>query len=267
VNVRYLFFGILILFAPLHAQDDEPPTPPWNFSVAARYMNLYTNYGLDLSKDKPALGYDVAISHESGLSVQTSAIQTIGTGGELQQWFLGLGYEWQANEWLTFSGEYNHYTYTNDSVNVLAALSDALSFSAEFSLGIVDLGVSYDTFLGSNNASYYGIDISGFYQIENISIVPFTQITFISQQVENRFLKGGKNGNGKTNTITTSSVRSVSTLTGISCFSMDVLVIYPLSSNLSFSFHPSYQYTPKSELSLRASQFVWSAGLRYTFDF
>lgn len=268
--MRYpsLVLAMLIVIGVSFAQDEEPESP-WNISAGSRYMSRYTNYGLDLGRDRAALGYDVALTHEMGFSLSAGAIQTLGSGGGFLQWSMGAGYDWQVSEIFTLSAEYTHYDYSNDSVSVLASLTNALSFSAELSFDAVDVGFSYDTFLGANSASYYGLDISGFYQIDNISIVPLTQVTFMSQDVENRLLKTTKTGIGKggpPSTITSSST-SVTTVTGLSSLSLHVIAIYPIIDRLSVIFHPSYQYSPKAEVSTQTSQFIWSIGLRYSFDF
>lgn len=247
------------------AQDEELATP-WNISVGSRYMNRYTNYGLDLSNDRSAVGYDLALGHEKGFSVSSGAVQTLGAGGAFQQWHVGLGYEWQVSESFMISGEYTHYAYSDDSVNVLASLSNEVSFSAELSLDVVDVGFSYDTFLGSNSASYFSLDLSSFHQLGGISIVPLAQMTVMSQSVADRFLKGNKTGMGKGGP-SSSSTTSVTTVAGLSNFSLHLILIYPIIEHLSISFHPSYQYSPKVEVAARTSQFVWSAGLRYSFDF
>ena len=115
----------------------------------------------------------------------------------MQQWSIGAGYEWQISELLTLSGEYMHFVYSSDSVNILASLTNSLSLSAELSFDVVDVEFSYDTFLGTNSASYFGVDVSGFHQIGGISIVPLAQVTFMSQSVESRLLKSVKTGIGK----------------------------------------------------------------------
>lgn len=227
-------------------------------------MNRYTNYGLDLSQDRSALSYDLAIAHESGFSLSTGAVQTLGAGSALQQWSAGLGYEWRLSESFLLSGEYTHYVYADDSVNVLAVLTNGVSFSAELSLEVVDVGFSYDTFLGTNSASYVSLDLSSFHQLGDMSIVPLAQVTFMSQRVESRLLKSNKGGMGKGGPASTSAV---TTVTGLSNFSVHLVLIYPIVEHVSLSFHPSYQYSPKTEVTARTSQFIWSAGLRYSFDF
>lgn len=268
MKIHSILLAILVTTGTSFAQDEEPANP-WNISVGSRYMNRYTNYGLDLSQDRAALGYDLTVAHENGFSLSAGTVQTLGTGSALQQWSVGLGYEWRVSESFLLSGEYTHYAYADDSVNVLAALSNGVSFSAELSLDVVDVGFSYDTFLGTNSASYFSLDLSSFHQFSNITILPFAQITFMSQSVENRFLKTNKTGMGKGGppSNSTTSTSSVTTVTGLSNFSVHLVLIYPIVDRLSISFHPSYQYSPKAEVAARTSQFIWSAGLRYSFDF
>ena len=267
MNIRSIFLAALLLTQSSPAQEDELESP-WNVSAAARYLSRYTNYGVDLSGDRAALAYNIGLAHEGGFNVSAGAINTVGTGGGLQQWSLGVGYDLQVSEVFTLSAEYTHFSYANDSVNVLATLTNALSFSAEISLGVVDVGFSYDTFLGTNSASYYGLDVSGFHQIGKVSIVPLAQVTFMSQDVENRLLKSNSGpGKGGPPFGSSSSSSSVTTVTGLSGLSLHLVLIYPLVDHLSFTFHPYYQYSPKAEVSTKTSRFVWSIGLRYSFDF
>lgn len=255
--MRLFLIAFFVLSENLVAQDEEP-SREWDLSVAGRYHSLYTNYGLDLSNDRSALGYEFGVTHLSGFSTTVNAIQTLGAGGQLQQWSLGIGYDWQASEWVVLSAEYTHYEYSNDSVNVLAGLSNGLSFSLELSLGDVDLGFSYDTFLGSNSASYYGMDLSGYYKFKDLMIVPLAQVTFMAQEIQNSLLNPGKKGSSSGTTTT-------STVTGLSSFSIHLVLVYPLLEQLSLSAHPSFLYSPKAEVSSRASQFVWSVGFRFSF--
>ena len=257
MNIRSIFLAALLLTQSSPAQEDELESP-WNVSAAARYLSRYTNYGLDLSGDRAALAYNMGLAHEGGFNVSAGAINTVGTGGGLQQWSLGVGYDLQVSAVFMLSAEYTHFSFANDSVNILATLTNALSFSAEISLGVVDVGFSYDTFLGTNSASYYGLDVSGFHQIGKVSIVPLAQVTFMFQDVENR--RGPPFGSS-------SSSSSVTTVTGLSRLSLHLVLIYPLVDHLSFTFHPYYQYSPKAEVSTKTSRFVWSIGLRYSFDF
>lgn len=252
--IRLIPIAFFVMSANLVAQDSEPPEE-WDLSAAARYHSLYTNYGLDLSNDRSALGYELGVAHLSGFSTTLNAIQTLGAGGQMQQWSLGIGYDWQASEWVVLSAEYTHFEYKNDSVSVLAGLSNGLSFSLDLSLGDVDLGFSYDTYLGNNSASYYGVDLSGYYEFKDFMIVPLAQVTFMAQEIQTSLLKPGKKG----------SSSGTATVTGLSSFSVHLVLIYPLLEQLSLSAHPSFLYSPKAEISSRASRFVWSVGLRFSF--
>lgn len=264
-----ILLTFLLAVSVASAQDDNEPVPPWNVTVGSRYMSRYTNYGVDLSQNKSALGYDLAFTHEEGFTASCAAIQTLGSGGDIQQWSLGAGYTWQISESFSLTGEYTHYVYANDSVNILASLTNGLSFSADLSLDDVDIGVSYDTFLGTNTASYFGLDISGFYQAGDMSIVPLAQVTFMSQSVQTRLLKSGKGGPGTKGppSSTSGTSTSTTTVTGLSNFSLHLVLIYPIVEHLSLSLHPAYQYSPRPEVATSTSLFVWSVGLRYSYDF
>lgn len=267
MSIRSILSLLLFATGTLWAQDEEPESL-WNATAAVRYMSRHTNYGLDLGGERAAMGYDASLAHANGFTLSAGAIKTLGGGGELQQWSLGVGYDIEVSDAVSLSATFTHYEYSNDSVNVMAGLNNSMSFSVDLSFDVFDLGFSYDAFLGSNSASYYAIDVSGFEQVGKLSIVPLAQITFLAQDVENRLLKSNKgSGKGSSSPASSSSGISTTSVTGLSSLSLHLVMIYPIADHLSLTFHPYFLYSPKAEVSTQTSQVIWTVGLRYFIDF
>lgn len=241
------------------SQDD----PEWGASAGIRYLSRYNAYGIDLS-DTPAASLSASFSHRSGFTFGLGALRTMGSAGELQHWSAAIGYELLLSEVLSLNAEFEHYEYASDSANVLAALANSISFGADLGFDPVTLGVSYDMYLGPSSASYFSLNVSSFYDLGPVYIVPLVQLTFMSQEVEDRLLMDGKGKKGAGMMTTTASATSV---TGLSSLSLHAVLILPVVEGLSFSIHPYYLYSPKSELSANSSRLLWSAGLRYSLEF
>jgi len=227
-------------------------------------------YGIDLGNEQSAAGFSLGVDHQSGFSAAVGGIHTLGDPAELQNWNVSVGYTWDVTEWMTLSAEYAYYSYVNDSANVLAALTNTIGVGFDLDLGSASLGLSYDTYLGTNSASYISLDASTFLSFGKVAVLPLAQATFMSQTVEDRLLKtsGSSAGSGRGGgTTTTSTLTGVSTITGLSSVSVHVVFLYRIAEGWSLSFHPYYLYSPKAELSTSSSNFIWTAGLRYTIGF
>ncbi|MCU0411313.1 MAG: hypothetical protein MUF82_02105 [Bacteroidetes bacterium] len=267
---RFALFVLLFAVPSVVFAQTDDEEPPWSASVGVRYLSRYTAYGIDLGNEQPAAGFSIGIDHQSGLSASIGGIHTLEDPAELQNWNVSAGYSLEVTEWMTISAEYSHYSYVNDSTNVLAALTNTIGVGLDLSVGPASLGVSYDSYLGTNSASYFSLDASMFFSVGRFAVLPLVQATFMSQTIEDRLLKtsGSSAGSGRSGgTGTTSTVTEVSPITGLSSLSVHVVLLYRLMEGLSASFHPYYLYSPKAELSTSSSNFIWSAGLRYSLDF
>jgi hypothetical protein len=247
-------------------EDDDEKSTPWTAAAVVRYLNRYTSYGVELSGDRPAVAPSLSLSHEGGFSSSVEGIVTSGAGGGLQRWAFGVGYDFSLSEQFILSIAFNRYGYRNDTANVLAGLSNSLSVSAEIDLDVINVSVSVDQYLGNGGATYFGADVSSFLQFDNWTIVPLAQVTFVSQTVsisrtrQHRLQGAPKRGPGGTTTTTT-------TLAGLSSMSLHTVAIYRVTENFSLVIHPSFLYSPLSEISSRSTQFNWSAGIRYSVPF
>lgn len=249
VSAIFSFFAV----PTANGQDD----PIWSASFGTNYISRHVAYGLDLS-ESPAIGFSADLGHSSGFTLDAGALRTLGSGGELQNWSVGIAYELTLAETVTLSAGFTHHDYSSDSANALASLSNSVSFGVGADFGTVSVGLSYDRYLGGEGASFYGADFSSFLELGPFAIVPLAQMTFVSQEVEGLFLKGNKKGGG----ISTSTT---STVTGLSSFSLHAVIVLPVLDGLSATFHPYYLYSP-SDLSSASSRFVWSLGARYSVE-
>lgn len=249
VSAIFFFFAV----PAANGQDD----PPWSASFGTQYISRHIAYGVDLS-ESAAAGFSAGLEHSSGLSAGAALLHTIGSGGELQNWSLGIGYEATMAEVVTLGVEFTHYQYSNDSANALASLSNSLSLGIGAEFEPVSVGLSYDMFLGGGGANFISADVSAFYDLGSVYLVPLVQLTFVSQEVESLFLKSGKKGGA-------TSTSSVTTVTGLSSLSLHAILVAPITPGLNFTFHPYYLYSP-SDLSSSTSRFVWTAGIRYSLE-
>lgn len=261
MRIQYLISLCLLGSLTLLAQDEETTTR-WEVTSGIKYLNKYTNYGLNLSDDLPALSYAAGIAHESGLSSELTILQYQHMG--IQQLSVGVEYELPLNDWFSLSAGYTYNHHANDSLNILSGLVHELSLSAGISLSTYNLGISYTTFLGNNSGTYFTFDISGYHSWNRLIIVPLIQTTIISQQIENTFIQEGKKKKGMSSSTT---ITSTTTVTGINSASIHLVLTYPLLSHLDILAHPFLLYTPNSDISTKQYQFLWSFGVRYSTQF
>lgn len=256
---------MLTLATPLLAQEedeeDQPDSTTWSCTIGAKYLSHYVSYGVDLSDDRAAFQPSLRFSHASGASAGFSTIRTLGTDGALQQWTLNLGYEYPFASWLTGGVDFSRTNYQSDTVNILATLSNSLTFSLDAEFDPVSVGLSYDRFFGSTAAAYIGLTVSGIFAWGEVMVMPMIGATWISQDVQTALLSQNK-GQGRSKALG-SLTTSVS---GLSSVSFNVIAVYPLGRGITFTFIPSFQHTPKSEVSTHSSQLLFSAGVSYNLS-
>lgn len=249
-----LLVGIFVF--PARAQES------WILSTGAVYMNRHTAYGIDLGNELSACALS-ASAGISGFSLGTDALRTLGAGGELQYWSLSAGYELALSDFLSVDAAFTHYEYSTDSANVLAPFENSIGLSLDLDADVVSAGLSYDRYLGGTGGSFIGLNFSSFVDLEHVWIVPLVHATFMSQEIEDKLLKGSSKGMGG-GSGGNSTVVTTTTVTGLSSVSLHAVILVPIVGGLTVSMHPSYLYSPKSELSASSSHFVWSVGLRYS---
>ena len=254
---------ILIIFSSsntVFAQDNR--NKDFRLSFAAKYLSRFTAYGIDLAEESAAYGFSGSLSHSSGF--YTDAFFTNPTNSDIdaQQTSIDIGYEKEFSEVLALSAEFSQYFFSTDTANILSQFSNAISVNAEFDLEIIDLGLSYDQFLGESGASYFSLDISTFQEIGPLYILPLYQAVFMSQTVDENILMKSKGKPKKNQTNSTSTEVS-----GLANSIITIAAIYPVMDNLSVSFTPTLIIGHNDDLSSESPNFVWNAGIRYRFRF
>jgi len=257
-------FVFMALIVPLDVfgqeNEEEEEESPWAAEVGIRYLSKFTNYGVDLGQDRAAMPIGCGITHLSGLGLSAEVVNVLGSSGGIQQSSLSLEYDRPLSELLSVSFELSHYFYKSDTLNALSGLSNSLSVNADLDFGSLSLSVFYDLYLGGAGASFFGASVTGFYSVQELVVVPLLHLGFVSQEVQGAFLKSNR---GKSKALIGSTAQSV---TGLSNVSLLVVLLYPFGEGFSASLTPSLLYSP-SELSTHTSQFVWSAGIKYSREF
>lgn len=258
--LKVLILFTVFLLNNLTAQESRKKD--FRLSFGAKYLSRFTDYGIDLAQENTAYSLSASMYHKSGL--YTDAFFTAPTNSDIdaKQTAVDIGYEYEFSDKFSLSAEFNQYFYSSDSANILSQFDNSISLNAAIELKVFDLGLSYDTYLGSNGASYFGVDISAFYEWGPFYILPLYQMVFMSQTVDQSILQKGKSK--KNINQTTSTTAEIS---GLANSIITVAAIYPVLDNLSISFTPTLIIGHNDELSSESSLFVWNAGVRYRFSF
>ncbi len=264
----YLLISFLLFSLSISAQTDEISDsteiePDYNFTSGLSWLNSNLNNGIDLGGGSLFV-FSNEISHSSGLYLNLTPSFLDGSWYNLSS---SIGYDYEFSEWMSVSGEYSYITYSDDSLNTFASLHHLLSLSADFEMPLdLSLGFSADYYPGTHSALNAGVTFSGFYHFGSFFIIPMLTADFISQDIENQFLKTSKKQKGKNGGIPTLSTGYTS-VSGLSSSGIHLIVSYRISENFKVVLHPLYQFTPKSEISKSDSQFSISIGLKYSVDF
>jgi hypothetical protein len=265
---RNSFFTVAVIFILsfstnniLNAQDNRNTN--FRLSFGAKYLNRFTAYGIDLAQESAAYGLSASLAHTSGFYTDANFTNPTNTSIDAQQTSFDIGYEYEFSEIFSLSAEFSQYFFSSDTSNILSQFSNSITLNAGFDLGVIDLGLSYDQFLGEPGASYFGLDISTFQEIGPLYILPLYQAVFISQTVDESILAKSK---GKKKIIQATTV-TTTTISGLANSIITVAMIYPATQNLSLSFTPSLILSHNDDLSSESSQFVWNVGARYRFHF
>ncbi len=261
------------------AQDEEKEEEaeqPWSLSADATYLSRYTSYGADLSEDEPALQVGAEIQHSSGARFGVEAIGRIGSNGGYQQSSFHLGYERDVAGVVSLGGVYTYYSYSSDTISVLAGISNSLGLSASLKLAPVTITAGYILFFGNASANYFSGTVAGAWSFGKLSVGPSVQATVASQTVDVALLPKNrgkglgkasapgqmKNGHGS-GSPSSNSTSSTESITGLSGLNVSVALSYPLGGGFTCSLSPAFEYSP-SDLGVRTSQFIISAGLGYS---
>jgi len=228
-------------------------------TLGAKYLSQFTAYGIDLAENKSALALNSSLSHKSGISLST---QPNVNGDNLRQYSFGLNFDKEISPRLTLSAEFDHYLYNDANINILSSFSNSISVGADIDLDFIDIGISFDQFLGGSGATYFGFDISTFIDAGSIYVLPIVYVSFISQTIETEILTKLKGKNKRD-----LSQATETDFSGVASTMMSVVFIYPFAENIYISFVPTGIWSHRDDLSAEIFRFVWNAGLRYRITF
>ena len=225
-------------------------------------MSRFVAYGIDLADESPAWGLNTSFAHISGFYLDGYYTDPTSASLDARQITFDLGYEHEFSDVFSIYAEFSRYFYSSDTVNVFAQFSNSISLNANIDLSVVDIGLSYDRFLGSEGASYYSFDISSFQEAGPLYLLPLIQVVFMSHTVEERYLNKGKpkKPNGGSTVVTT-------TVTGLANTTLSLVAIYPVINHLYLTIVPSFIFYHQDALSIESTRFIWNAGLRYSIHF
>jgi len=250
---RILFLFLLSTF--LHAQGKND----FQLSLGLKYLNKYTNYGIDLN-DSQAFAASFSLSHKSGFYIDTKYINPTETPIDAQQFGIDLGIEHEFSEIVSGYAEISSYSYPVDTLHLLSQYSNSISIGVDVDLYFFDLGFSVDQYLGGSGASYFSVNVSKFFIAGSFYLLPLAQTVFMSQDVDDKYLKKGKGKKKNGADLKTS-------LIGLSNSSISIVAIYPIFKTLSISVIPTFILNHRSEISVDSFQFLWNAGIRYKLKF
>ena len=260
LNIVFILSGLFVNH--LYPAANKNESSSFDLSLKAAYLSRFTAYGIDLADKNPAWRISSAISHSSGFYGNAQLTRPVSSIYDAQQVTIVIGYEREFSYFLALSAQLSHFFYSSDTVNILSQFPNLISLMADMNLTVIDLGLSYDHYPGENGATYFSIDISKFFDMGHVYIMPFIQVVFISQTVEERHLvKGKSRKKGNISTVTTTG------LSGLVNSSITIVTVYPVFKNISLSFTPSFLLSHQDELSEQTAQFIWNAGIRYKFKF
>ncbi len=260
-----------VTYAPGFAQGDEDEEEqPWNVSIATRYLSKYSQLGVDLSQDMPALTVEGGITHASGFTFGAASFYVTGSNGGYEQSSFHVGYERAITKFVSFAGTYTYHAYTSDTLNTLAGLKSTVTLGASFHMAPFVVSITYNSFLGDGAANFIGVGASASLSLGSLTLDPELHVSFVSQTLSETLLpknRGNAKGVGKglakqQGASTTTST----TIAGLSDLTIQLSAAYSLGKGFAISLTPAYVYAP-TDLAARTSQFLWAAAITYSMDF
>jgi hypothetical protein len=248
-------------------EEDEEDLP-WMLSTRLAIEKNSTQHGVSLSGTNSTLSSSVSVLHESGFYGRIGWSSMLGGDGGPLDWSAYASYDYSLTDWLDLSAGMSHTKYLVDSINAISDLENSLSFDMTADLAIIDLGISFEIYLGPDPAKYWSADVSHTFSFGSLSVGLSAWLTYMSQKID-----AGKL-NALAVTLKKSKLAGDSTLTkgkinlsGISSYSFDVDIKYDLGAGFNVYINPSYMITPKGEVSSRDRQLWWAVGVRYSAEF
>jgi hypothetical protein len=241
---------------------------PWLLSTRLAIEKNSTRHGVSLSGMNSTLRSSVSILHENGFYGGLGWSSMLGSDGGPLNWSAYASYDYSLTDWLDLSAGISHTKYLVDSINAISDLENSLSFDITADLATIDLGFSFEVYLGSDPAKYWSADVGHTFTFGSLSVGLSAWLTYMSQKIDAGKLSAlavtlKKSKLGGDSTLTKGKI----SLSGISSYSFDVDIRYDLGAGFKVYINPSYMITPKGEVSSRDRQLWWAVGVRYSAEF
>jgi hypothetical protein len=240
---------------------------PWTISAKTELDKSRIQNGVDLSGTNPTSNSSVSLLHESGWNARLAWSSMLGSEGGPLNWSAALGYDYSLTDWLDMTAGVSHTKYFADSINAISNLQNSLSIGLNATLSIVDLGIGYETYFGSDPAKYLSANLSHSFKFGSLSAGLSASLTYMSQTIDAAKLDALAVKMKKKLAAATLLSKSKVTIQGISSYSLNLDVRYDLGSGFNVYLDPSYMVTPKGEVSSKDRQLSWTVGVQYSIEF
>ncbi len=249
------------------SSDSDDEVLPWTFSFHNEYSKTKINKGVEVSNDLPTYAAFFSLGHSTGLSANIMWMRSLGDSSGFLYWSGAVGYEYSYKDNFTASASYSHTQYSSDSSSAIAALENNFTLSARYAFSFVNIGVSYEQYLGTYGAHFFSFDMNHEFEIGNLAITPSASIAFLSQTIEITRLNALKQQRMQNKKQVPNAKTKTVDISGISSMQFGCEALYDLGKGFSLYATPEYVLTPKIETAKQARQFIFSIGAQYRAEF
>lgn len=248
--------------------EDDEDILAWTISARTELDRSRIKNGVDLSGTNPTSYSSMSLRHENGWNGRLAWSSMLGNEGGPLNWSAALGYDYSLTDWLDLTAGVSHTKYLSDSINAISDLQNSVSIGFSAALSIVDLGIGYEIYLGSDPAKYWSADVSHSFEFGSLSADLSASLTYMSQTIDATKLEALAVKLKRTKQATgTSLAKKKITISGISSYSLNLDITYDLGSGFNVYLDPSYIVTPKGEVSSKDRQLSWTVGVKYSTEF
>jgi hypothetical protein len=249
-------------------EEEDEETLPWTFTAQTELAKADIRNGIDLSGLASTSTTTVSLLHESGFHGGFAWASMLGIDGGPLSWAATLGYDYNFFGWLDLSLGATHTKYIADSINPFTDLQNSVSAALMAHLPIVDIGLGYEMYPGSDPGSYLSATIAHTSTFGDLSITPSASLSYMSQKIDLATLAAvAKKLKKKAQASSGSSGKSKVSVSGMSAYDFALILRYNVGAGFNAYIQPAYEITPKSEVSSKDRQFLWMIGIEYSAEF
>jgi hypothetical protein len=250
------------------AEEGEEETFPWTFTAQTELAKTDIKNGIDLSGVASTSTTTVSLLHASGFHTGFAWAEMLGSDGGPLSWAATVGYDHSFWGWLDFSIGATHTGYLSDSINPLTDLQNSLSATLTANVSDVAIGIGYEVYLGSDPGSYLSASLTHTSSFGALKISPSASLSYMSQKIDLATLSAvAKKLKKKAQANNAGSGKTQVSVSGVSSYNFAVNLKYEVGAGFNVYIQPSYEITPKSEVSSKDRQFLWMIGAGYSAEF